>query len=183
DLSGYTITDDIDDPFQWTVPAGTVLGAGAFLLIWADGNSVTETNDLHTNFKLGRGGEELAVFDDNATLIDWVVFGAQEEDFSEGLFPDGSDALYPMTIPTPGTTNRLFQIESLVDLSPELFRIEWNTRSGWLYDVMYRDAYDSNTPWSVMVSNITATGRTVHINLPGNNTSERRYFLIRQTPP
>ena len=106
DLSGYTITDNFDIPAKWTVPMGTTLAAGAHLLIWADGNSVTNTLALDTNFKLGKGGDELALFNPKGVLLDAVVFDEMSEDFSLGVWPDGGSTLYDMAVPTPGTTNR-----------------------------------------------------------------------------
>ena len=183
DLSGFTLTDDVDDPFQWSFPAGTVLGPGEFLLIWADGNDVSETNALQSNFKLDRDGEQIALFDTNATLLDWVVFGAQEEDFSEGLYPDGTDHLVSMSIPTPGTTNQLFQFKSIAQFTNNMFRIEWNTRPGWFYDLYYRDTYSNGHPWTVAWSNIQAVDRTTRRDVPGDTLTGRRYFRVRQTKP
>ncbi|MEM7395789.1 MAG: lamin tail domain-containing protein, partial [Verrucomicrobiota bacterium] len=183
DLSGYGVTDDVGNPFQWTVPTGVVLNAGGFLLIWADGNSTAETNDLHTNFRLSNGGEELAVFRPDGTLLDWRLFGDQEEDFSEGLFPDGSPDLYQMSIPTPGTTNVLFGIASIREEPGGHVRVEWNARENWLYDVYYRDAYDGATPWLPIVTNLVSPGAKHSILTPIDSTTSRRYFLIRQTKP
>ncbi len=59
DLSGYTLSDDVEEPAKWTFPSGTTLGAGEYLLIWADSDE--DQAGLHTNFKLNAGGESVLV--------------------------------------------------------------------------------------------------------------------------
>ena len=36
-LSGYGITDDLEDPEKWKFPNGSVIPAKGYLLLWADG--------------------------------------------------------------------------------------------------------------------------------------------------
>ncbi|MCB0856109.1 MAG: lamin tail domain-containing protein, partial [Bacteroidetes bacterium] len=59
DLSGYFLSDNLDNPEKWAFPSGTKLAPGDFLLIWADGRDSL----LHTNFGLTREGEEIGLFD------------------------------------------------------------------------------------------------------------------------
>jgi len=57
-LTGWSFTDDPDQPGQWVFPART-LGAGQFLVVFASGKNRTPTTpgtNLHTNFKLGASG-------------------------------------------------------------------------------------------------------------------------------
>ncbi|MCP4589380.1 MAG: hypothetical protein GY842_01420 [bacterium] len=103
DLSGMFLTDDLVDPTQWQVPPGVSIPAGGYLVLWADNDP--EQGDLHTNFKLGAGGEEIGLFGTNGTsLIDSVVFGSQLTDISYGRFPDGTDS-WGFMMPTPAATN------------------------------------------------------------------------------
>ncbi|QDV25774.1 lamin tail domain-containing protein [Aureliella helgolandensis] len=104
DLSGMSMTDDLADPTQWQFASGTIIAAGGYLIVWADGD--TDQGDNHATFKLSTGGEEIGLYHtDGTTLIDSVVFGAQVTDISSGRFPDGSDTFVSMTTPTPGATN------------------------------------------------------------------------------
>jgi hypothetical protein len=107
DLSGFTLTDNLDNPTKWTVPNGTVIQPGAFLLVWADGQP--EQNglgtDLHADFRLSLSGEAIGLYAPNGILIDSVVFGQQTNDISEGRWPDASDNRFFMTQPTPGAPN------------------------------------------------------------------------------
>jgi len=104
DLSGMYLTDDRDNPTAWQIPAGTVLGAGQYLLIWAD-NEVSDAG-LHAGFGVASEGERIALFAaDGVTLIDEVAFGGQRADISYGRLPDTDDAWGYMLAATPGSGN------------------------------------------------------------------------------
>ncbi|MBI5385136.1 MAG: lamin tail domain-containing protein [Verrucomicrobia bacterium] len=112
DLSGYFLSDTILFPNKWTLPTNTVIAPRGFILVWADENGTqngTGTNgDLHANFKLSGTGEALGLFAPDGTPQHAVTFGAQFQNVSQGLFPDGdTNAVYSMTNWTPRATNRL----------------------------------------------------------------------------
>ncbi|HYW94363.1 MAG TPA: CotH kinase family protein [Bacteroidales bacterium] len=100
DVSGYFLTDDLHHPSNWQIPSGTVIPADDYLVIWADGRNQA----LHTNFKISGGGEELGLFDKQATLIDSVTFGIQYSDVSCGRTSSGTGWAF-FTVPTPGEPN------------------------------------------------------------------------------
>jgi hypothetical protein len=104
DIGGWTMTDDLADPGAWTVPAGTTVPAGGFLLIWAD-NADTLGLGIHTNFKLGSGGEQIGLYDLGAAPVDTLTYVAQETDVSSGRLPDGSNTWATFGTPTPGASN------------------------------------------------------------------------------
>jgi hypothetical protein len=106
DLSGMYLTDDLSQPRKWRIPDGVSIGAGAYLIFWADNDP--EQGDTHTNFKLARLGEALGLFDTDArgnSAIDTLTFGEQSADVSFGRIPDGADAWQTLTEPTPGRSN------------------------------------------------------------------------------
>jgi hypothetical protein len=81
------------------------------LLVWADNDP--EQGDLHADFKLSSGGEEIALCDGQATgfaVIDAYLFGPQAEDVSEGRDPDAGDDWIFYPYPTPGVSNALSDI-------------------------------------------------------------------------
>ena len=108
DLANYTLTDDLENPTKYSIPAGTIVPAGGFLLVWADeedGQNVVG-QDLHVNFKLAQAGEQLGLFAPDGSLVDSVSFGPQPNDVSLGRFPDGAELpLYEMVRPTPRGPN------------------------------------------------------------------------------
>lgn len=65
-LTGWSLSDDPEEPRKWSFPAGVTLGAGARLVVVCDGADVTAppTNGLfHTNFGLDADGETLLLTD------------------------------------------------------------------------------------------------------------------------
>lgn len=95
DLSGLRLTDDPNDPGQFTFPSGSNLAAGAYLILSA--------NNLP--FALNQDGDGLYLFDrasNGGALLDSVEFGRQLPDRSIGRLANGQWAL---TTPTFGAAN------------------------------------------------------------------------------
>ena len=104
DIGGWTMTDDLTDPVQWTVPDGTIVPAGGYLMIWAD--SLDEVGlAIHAGFKLGGSGEQIGLYDLGSAAVDTLTYDAQTTDVSSGRQPDGSDTWATFGTPTPGTSN------------------------------------------------------------------------------
>ncbi len=108
DTGGMYLTDDLSDTIKWQIPANnpvaTTIGAGGFLLIWAD-NDISDAG-LHANFKLSADGEEIGLFDsDGNTLIDSIIFLDQSTDISFGRYPDAGDSWGFFEPPSPGAEN------------------------------------------------------------------------------
>lgn len=100
DISDYWLTDDLLQPEKWKIPAGQVIPAGGYLLIWADGRDT----GLHAGFKLSGQGEAIGIFSPGGEIIDTVVYSAQRSDFSTGrVASSGRWVLF--TNPTPGDSN------------------------------------------------------------------------------
>jgi regulation of enolase protein 1 (concanavalin A-like superfamily) len=112
DLGGYWLTDNLANPRGFQVPSNGVyvVAPGGFLLVWADeDSSVNSSNlvDLHANFRLNAGREDIGLFAPDLALIDGVRFTNQVSDISQGRFADGAGAIYSMTTPTPRQPNTL----------------------------------------------------------------------------
>jgi len=119
DLSDFTLTDNLANPDKWTIPTGTVIPAGGFLLVWADEQPEQNgySSELHADFKLSLSGETLGLFAPNGILIDSVLFPPQTNNISEGRWPDASTTRYFMTTATPGAPN---VIDNPVNQAPVL---------------------------------------------------------------
>jgi hypothetical protein len=103
DLSGMGLTDNSATPFKFTFPAGTSLGAGEYLVLYADSESAP--SGFHLGFALDQLGDSLHLFGKPSTgtnLIDSIVFGLQLPDRSIGRQSDGSWAL---NVPSFGSAN------------------------------------------------------------------------------
>lgn len=104
-LSGKYLTDDPANLTKWMFPyGGVMLEAGGHLLVWCDEDQ--EQPGIHTNFKLSRGGEFIALVDSNgSTILDAINFGPQQTDVSYGRSPDGGSEWVSFANPSPGTAN------------------------------------------------------------------------------
>ncbi|MFZ1706139.1 MAG: CotH kinase family protein [Saprospiraceae bacterium] len=88
DLTNYSISDKVDNPTKFVFSEGTIIPANGYLIVWADEQK--SQGPLHANFKLSASGEEILLFDNNQTLLDQVVFGAQIQDKSAARIPNGT---------------------------------------------------------------------------------------------
>ena len=101
-LAGFTISDDPERPDKWPFPETAAVPAGGFLVLWADEDQ--EDGPLHTNFKLSRGGESVALFDANGEQVDVVTFPELAEDEAYARRPDGGSE-FVRQAPTFGRRN------------------------------------------------------------------------------
>ena len=110
DLSGYYLTDTAKNKTQFKIPNGTRIGAGAYLLVWADGLTALNTTnspELHVNFQLSKSGEQLGLYAPDGAELDLVTFGAQTNNVSQGRLPDGGNSILYFPQPTPRASNKL----------------------------------------------------------------------------
>ena len=110
DLSGFYFGTSLTNKTQFRIPNGYTIAPHGYLLVWADDEpSQNNTNraDLHVSFKLSKAGDAIGLFAADGTVIDFVSFGPQATDVSEGRFPDGAPSLYRLTAPTPRAINFL----------------------------------------------------------------------------
>ena len=90
DLGGFYLTDEATFPAKWRIPTGVVLPAGGFQVIFASGKDrAVATNELHTNFRLNKGGGYLAlVATDGLTVLQvFNHYPSQQENVSFGPSP------------------------------------------------------------------------------------------------
>ncbi len=104
DVSGMYLSDNLANTTKWQIPAGTTIGAGQTLLIWAD-NDPTE-GPLHATFQLSGAGEEVGLWaTDGTTLLDSLLFGPQIADTSTGRIAGANPLLVTFPVPTPNMPN------------------------------------------------------------------------------
>ncbi len=109
DLSGYYLSDDSTDLFQWTFPSGSLIDADGYLIVWAD-DDVAQAG-LHANFKLSASGETLYLVDATGVLVDQVTFGAQITDSTYGRFPNGTGS-FQLMAPTYNAENVVLTVQA-----------------------------------------------------------------------
>lgn len=114
DLAGWSLTTSARQTGRWVFPPVS-LAPNEFLIVFASGregeSSVDSQGNLHTNFKLGKEGGDLALLKPEAgggpeVASEYVGYPIQETDVSYGLFgsevPRGVGYLKRAT---PSTTN------------------------------------------------------------------------------
>ena len=104
-LAGYYLTDTLTNLVKFQIPTGYQIPGKGFLLVWADKKTPTGSGDLHVNFKLSKSGTSIGLYSPDGNPVDFVSFGLQTSDISEGRFPDGSASLIFMPTATPRTNN------------------------------------------------------------------------------
>lgn len=107
DLSGYYLSDRLDDPMRWAFPAGTSIEAGGYLLVWASGRDESVGGNLHSNFKVSQGKQEDIVFaNPSGTVLDsYALTVPNQQDHSRGRVTDGAPQWGIFTTTTPGAAN------------------------------------------------------------------------------
>lgn len=97
DLSGYYLTDSQNNLTKWAFPAGTTIGAGATLVVFAsDKGANGPAGELHTNYALAAGGEYLGlVMPDGATTV---------HEFAPEYPPQQTNVSYGLSMTSTGTT-------------------------------------------------------------------------------
>jgi hypothetical protein len=102
DISGFYITDNPANVNKWRFPAGTVLPAHGYLILWADEEPLEGA--YHTNFKLSATGEDLIFSDSALNTIDQLLFPAQTVDVAYARVPNGTGS-FVFQQPTFGSHN------------------------------------------------------------------------------
>lgn len=109
-LDDYFLADNYSGLTQWPFPAGTTIGSGEFLLIWADGEpGETIVGALHTNFRLASTNGSVALsrlVNGAPQIVDYINYRDVGTNRSYGTFPDGQASFRQVFyFPTPRGTN------------------------------------------------------------------------------
>jgi len=181
DLSGWRLSDAPGDPNGMGIPPGVVIGPRGFLLIWADDHGTFTNGYLHADFRLGRGGDDIALFGSHGTLVDSVSFGSQTDDTSQGRWPDGMDSLYSMPTPTPSGANVIADQVEIISVTADDARnvtITWTATPGRVYRVQTKS--DLHDPfWTDLPGDVVANANTAsRTNTLAPHETHRFYRVI-----
>lgn len=102
DLTGWTITDDLDTPDKHVLPEGLGIDAGGYILLWADADM--DEGDRHLPFRLSISGEDLGLYTPSGAAVDALSYAAQTTDVSLSRVGDSEDWA-PTPDATPGSAN------------------------------------------------------------------------------
>jgi hypothetical protein len=185
-LEGYYLSDSPASPLLYRVPAGYVVPAGGFLLVWAD-NELAQNRpdqpDLHVPFRLNQAGEAIVVSAPDGRVLDMVSFGPQTVNVSEGRYPDGASARYFMTTPTPRAPNVIAQppeppVLSSVSIQPGgTITFSVNTRAGFRYQVQFKNDLNESA-WTALGPVWPGTGGPITITDDPRSSPQRFYRVV-----
>ena len=104
-LEGWILTDDPDEPDQWTFPSFSVQ-PGQVLVVFSSGKNRRQwPGELHTDFKITSSGEEIRLIAPDTSWSDYSPMMTLGPDVSLIRIPDGSGTWYASWNPSPGTEN------------------------------------------------------------------------------
>jgi len=182
DLTGWALSQSPTNATGFVIGSGYVIPANGYLLVWADSeSSQNATNrDLHVNFKLSKDGDAIALFAPDRTLIDYVAFGAQSNNVSEGRWPDGGTYYQSLDTPTPGAAN------SYTPPPPRIISIRrdgtnitvtFATTPGVNYAVQFKNEL-GNPAWSNLFPAINATNS--NLSVADSATAPARFYRVER---
>ncbi len=134
ELAGSFLTDNFSSPTKFQFPAGTIIPANGYLIIWADENPSTASY-VHSNFKLSAGGEQLMLRNASGVVLDSITFGPQTTDKSMARCPDGVGSFSTAAFPSFKLSNCAIGVnelngnESIVKIFPNPAHNYFVTRS------------------------------------------------------
>jgi len=103
-LLDYNLSDDKDNLNQWSFPDITIL-PHSYLLIFCSDKNRTETNELHTNFKISSSGEKLYLSNNMEILLDETPSVNLSTDESYARILDGDPRWVVTNSPTTNSSN------------------------------------------------------------------------------
>jgi hypothetical protein len=171
DLTGYYLTDDLNNRFQFQIPAGFIVPTNGYLLVWADDKVSANTNspNLHVPFKLSKSGEAIGLFAPDGTAIDAIEFGAQTSNVTEGRYPDGGAVRLFLPTPSPKAPNILPPASNIPTvtafslLGTETLNLTFQTSPGHTYRVEYKNDL-SDSAWVPLGADYLAPTNTATIS-------------------
>jgi hypothetical protein len=129
ELGGLFLTDDLNNPSQYTIPPLSFIGSGGDAWRKFDADGSPAKGPSHVNFKLSSSGEALGLFAANMIAIDQVQFGPQSPGASQGRLPDGSPNIEIFnSTPTPGAANAATPV--ITDTDADGMPDAWEIASG-----------------------------------------------------
>ena len=109
-VEGMYLSDNVKKPQKYRITKGdsqvsTIVPAHGYLTIWCD-NLVTQ-DELHATFKLAAEGGTVTFQSSDGNWTDQLTYPAHDGNSTVGRYPDGSNNLYLMNVPTFGKSNVL----------------------------------------------------------------------------
>jgi hypothetical protein len=160
-------------------------------LVWADEepeqNSSTNL-DIHADFKLNKTSGYIGLINNDLVVVDSVTYGLQDDDVSEGRFPDGAAAIEKMHVPTPRASNKRDNNQppgpaqfSEINVSANgQVSFSFESEIGRTYILQHKDDLNE-LEWHELVRK-TATGTTTTIEDLSPEFRPQRFYRLVSLP-
>lgn len=104
DVAGMYLTDRVEKPLKYQIAGPeTVIPAHGHLIVWCD--KLKPVSQLHAQFKLEAEGGTLMLTAADQSWSDRLTYTQHEGDQTVGRYPDGTNKVYVMNIPTIAKSN------------------------------------------------------------------------------
>ncbi len=87
-IAGFYLSDNLNNLAKWQFPAGSVLPANGYIIIWADDEP--GEGPLHATFRLAVAGESVTLSSAHLNPVDQVIFGQQQANMGYARVPNGT---------------------------------------------------------------------------------------------
>jgi hypothetical protein len=158
DLSNWGLSDKPGNPRLTVIPQGTMIPAGSYLLIWADGSTprVSAAGHLYANFALSGSGESIVLSAPDGQVVARVDFNAQTSNISEGHYSAAGEKPFRLSAPTPNGPNVL--LNSLgATFENDSINFRFTTTPGHLYRI---EVSGNLQEWLILTDELVATDAT-----------------------
>jgi hypothetical protein len=168
-LDGWHLSDDPAQPLKFAIPDGFIIPANGFILIWADGeprqNTPAVRQDIHTNFRLSAGGEDIILTAPDASEIDAVTFPEQASGIARLRAIDGSDLFTYSIAPTPRLSNGSPPTREAVEVTITKNVINFSSNPGEVYEMQ---TSRNLAHWESSDAPVVGNGGTVEFPIPAD---------------
>ena len=105
DISGMYLSDNPEIPQKYQIAASTstIIPPHEYIIIWCD--KLDPLSQLHAPFKLAAEGDELLLTAADGSWTDRIIYTAMNGDETVGRYPDGSNNVITMNVPTIAKAN------------------------------------------------------------------------------
>ena len=121
DVNGMYLSDNVEKPKKYQIKksegVATIIPAHGYLIIWCD--KLEPESQLHASFKLDADGGELLLTSADESWNDRLAYVTMKGDETVGRYPDGSNTVVTMNVPTIAKSNIAGSYAERVD-QPEI---------------------------------------------------------------
>lgn len=108
DVEGMYLSDNVKKPQKYQIGKGesqasTIIPAHGYLVVWCD--KLDPLSQLHATFKLDADGGDVLLTAADESWNDKLTYTAHNSDQTVGRYPDGSNQVFVMNMPTIAKAN------------------------------------------------------------------------------